>query len=282
MLIAPRSNPHLAARPWVELCVPVRFLNGDGALILLGRRDGGRRYLSEDLQEISRLAAVVAEQVEQFRRSELQRLISQAELRALQAQINPHFLFNSLNTLYGTIPRSAADARGMVVNLAQIFRYFLQTDRTLIPLEEEVQIVRAYLAIETLRLGDRLRTEIEIDESAGRSMIPILSMQPLVENAVKHGVAARSGPGTVRVRATSVSEGVLIRVSDDGGGLSAAAVRGPLSGGGVGLDYVRQRLRLCFGDSAWLNIESTEEGCTVQFLIPNQSAVPAVSEGVTA
>jgi LytS/YehU family sensor histidine kinase len=260
-----------------EVLVPVRLARGDGALILLGRREGGRRYLSEDLHELAWLSAVVVEQVERMRNSEIQRLVSQAELRALQSQINPHFLFNSLNTLYGTIPREAAGARRMVLNLADIFRYFLQPDRTFIPLSAELQIVRAYLEIEALRLGDRLKTEIEVDEDAGESMIPILSVQPLVENAVKHGIATRSAPGTVRLRARRMPEGLLVEVSDDGEGFHAGKDRRTPAGGGVGLDNVRQRLRLCFGESALLQIRSTESGSTVSFLAPG-----TLPDGVTA
>src|SRR6202035_5000156 len=121
---------------------------------------GGRRYLSEDLQALSRLTAAIVEQVERFRNSEMQRLVSQAELRALQSQINPHFLFNALNTLYGTIPREASTARRIVLNLADIFRYFLQSDKTFVPLAQEMQIVRAYLEVEQSRLGNRLHVDI--------------------------------------------------------------------------------------------------------------------------
>jgi two-component system, LytTR family, sensor kinase len=253
------------ARSSHEVSVPVRFVKGDGALLLLGRRDGGRRYLSEDLRELGRMAAVIVEQVERFRNSEVQRLVSQAELRALQSQINPHFLFNSLNTLYGTIPREAAEARRMVLNLAEIFRYCLKSERTLIPLSEEVEIVRAYLEIEALRLGEKLRTTIEVDQRAEQALIPILSIQPLVENAVKHGAAARGG-GSVQFRARSGSRGVLVEVSDDGEGFQPG--RKAASGGGLGLDNVRQRLQLCFGDAAGFHIESSRQGTTVSFLIP--------------
>jgi two-component system LytT family sensor kinase len=266
---------------WHEVCVPVRFVKGDGALLFLGRRDGGRRYLSEDLHELGRMAAVIVEQVERLRNSEVQRLVSQAELRALQSQINPHFLFNSLNTLYGTIPREAAEARRMVLNLAEIFRYCLQPERALIPLSDELQIVRAYLEIETLRLGDKLRTAIEVDPNAGRALIPILSIQPLIENAVRHGVAER-GHGTVRLRARSSSQGVQVEVSDDGEGFRPAPARGASSGPGLGLDNVRQRLRLCFGDAAHLNIESTQSGTTVSFLIPARAGVLAAPQAVPA
>jgi two-component system, LytTR family, sensor kinase len=255
--------------PWHEVLVPVRFVKGDGALLLLGRRDGGRRYLSEDLQELGRMAAVVVEQVERFRNSEVQRLVSQAELRALQSQINPHFLFNSLNTLYGTIPRESPEARRMVLNLAEIFRYCLKGERTLIPLSEEIGIVRAYLEIEALRLGDKLRATIEVDQNAEQALIPILSIQPLIENAVKHGVVARGG-GWVGFRAQSGSLGVRVEVSDDGEGFQAGRKAG--TDGGMGLDNVRQRLQLCFGEAAQLEIQSSVRGTTVSFLIPASGA----------
>jgi len=257
-----------ADQAWVHVCVPIRFTKGDGAVILLGRREGGRRYLSEDLREIGRLAAVMVEQVERYRSCEVQRLVSQAELRALQSQINPHFLFNALNTLYGTIPRESADARRMVLNLAEIFRYSLRADRTMIPLSEELEIVRAYLEIETLRLGDKLKTEISVDQTASTALIPVLSVQPLIENAVKHGVAGRSGPGTVRLDARTTPNGVCIEVSDDGGGFQPLDRRRSGSGGGVGLENVRQRLRLCFGESSCVQIESTDRGSMVSFLVP--------------
>jgi two-component system LytT family sensor kinase len=268
-----------SSQPWAEVCVPIRFLKGDGVWILVGRREGGLRYLSEDLQELSRLAGVVAEQVERLRNSEIQRLVSQAELRALQSQINPHFLFNALNTLYGTIPRDAPDARRMVLNLAEIFRYFLQSDRTFISLAEELQIVRAYLQIEMLRLGDKLKSEIDVDESAERALIPVLSIQPLVENAVKHGVAARSTPGSVRIRARMGPGGILVEVSDSGAGFRGSPRT--TAGAGIGLENVRQRLKLCYGEATSLSIDSTDRGSIVSFLVPLSHAVPLVAEKVS-
>jgi two-component system, LytTR family, sensor kinase len=276
------SAPRLSAdQSWVQVCVPVHFTKGDGVVVLLGRREGGRRYLSEDLQELARLGAVIGEQVERFRSCEIQRLVSQAELRALQSQINPHFLFNSLNTLYGTIPRESAEARRMVLNLAEIFRYCLHSDRILIPLAEEVQIIRAYLQIEALRLGDKLKTEIMVDESAGKALIPVLSVQPLIENAVKHGVSNRSGLGIVRLNARATPEGVRIEVSDDGEGFQfSSRHRNSHSGRGVGLDNVRQRLRLCFGESAGVQIQSSDHGSTVSFLVPAVRIVQPIQKEV--
>jgi two-component system, LytTR family, sensor kinase len=261
------SNP--TVRFSAEAQIPLRFSSGDARYLIAGARQGGRRYLSEDLDDMRRLGAVIVEQVERFRAEELSRLVNQAELRALQAQINPHFLFNALNTLYGIIDRTSYDARRMVLNLSDIFRYFLQGDRTVIALSEELRIVQAYLEIESLRLGDRLRTELSVSESARSAMIPILSIQPLVENAVKHGVAAQAGPGRVSVLAEKTDEGVRITVADTGPGFEQS--RGNSQGGtGVGLENVRRRLTLCYGPAASLAITSSSSGTTVTFLIPDQ------------
>ena len=188
-----------------------------------------------------------------------------AELRALQAQINPHFLFNSLNALYGTIPRNAEGARRTVLNLADMFRYFLQSDRPQIPLSEEVRIIRAYLEIEQLRLGERLHSSIDIDSDAGSVQIPALSIQPLVENAVRHGVASKPGPGSVRLQARRTRSGLEVQVTDSGPGFPPER---DIEGTGVGLDNVRQRLRFTYGPEAELVISSGSDGTTVSFFIP--------------
>ena len=268
---APSADaPQVRAEPafhWVEALVPLRLSEGELRYVLLGRRQGGRRYLSEDLESLDRLARAMVEQLERFRASEMQRLVSQAELRALQSQINPHFLFNALNTLYGIIPREAAGARRTVLNLAEIFRYFLQSERTFIPLSEEVEIIKAYLEIEKLRLGERLNTEIDIDESALSILIPILSIEPLVENAVKHGVATSSKPERVRLAVRTLADGVHITVENTGGGRSVSR-EAPRAGAGVGLANVSRRLQLCYGPEATLRIDSSPEGTVVQFSVP--------------
>ncbi len=205
-----------AVQPWVQAVAPIRFAQGDARYLLLGSRKGGRRYLSEDFGVLARFGAAVAEHVEQYRSIQMQSLVSQAELRALQAQINPHFLFNSLNTLYGTIDRSNVDARRLVLNLSDVFRYLLRSERTFIEIEEELKIVRAYLEIEELRLGPKLRTEVLVDDSALRAAIPLLSIQPLVENAVKHGVASRPGAGFVRLTIKAGIAEVSVEVVNSG------------------------------------------------------------------
>jgi signal transduction histidine kinase len=252
-----------------EAVVPLRTGSGGSLSVLLGRRTGGRRYLSEDLQALARVAAVIGEQLEQYRDLETRRLVAQAELRALQSQIHPHFLFNALNALYGIIPREARGARETVLNLADIFRYFLETKKTLVPLEEEMHIVKAYLDVERLRLGDKLRLEISVTPEAQSVTIPILSVQPLVENAVKHGIAPLAGGGLIQITASIGSEGaLLISVRDSGPGFSKTHLDTP----GVGLENVGRRLELCYGGNARLTIDSSTSGSEVSVRIPAASA----------
>ena len=253
----------LAGWTWAEAIVPVRLGHANSRCILLGRREGGRRYLGEELDALARAAGEIAARLDAVRQQEMARLVSQAELRALQSQINPHFLFNALNTLYGTIPREAAPARRMVLNLADIFRYFLQSGETFVPLAREMQIVRAYLEIEQSRLGSRLETEIDVDDAAASVLIPVLSIQPLVENAIKHGIAPRTGPGYVRIRVGCRQECVEIAVEN-----SAAGGPPPASGPGVGLENVRRRLEICYGAASRLNLSFNGERTLAELSIP--------------
>ena len=264
----------------IEVIVPLRFASGDARHVLLGRRSGGRRYLSEDLLALGRAAALIVEQIEHFRESEMRRLVSQAELRALQSQIHPHFLFNALNTLYGIIPREAKGARDTVLNLADILRYFLETGKTFLPLEQELHIIKAYLEVEKLRLGEKLRIEIDVDPEALRVPIPILSIEPLIENAVKHAIAPKVEGGVVRlcVRFESrLGQGALhVTVSDTGSGFRPAD--GAKSG--VGLENVTRRLELCYGAESRIQIESDANGSSVSFSIPVNVALGRPMEAV--
>ncbi|MEP6962250.1 MAG: histidine kinase, partial [Acidobacteriota bacterium] len=220
---------------------------------------------------LRRASAVIAEQLDVHHESEMRRLVSQAELRALQSQIHPHFLFNALNALYGIIPREAKGARETVLNLADIFRYFLETHKTLVPLSEELHIVKAYLDVERLRLGEKLRTAIHVAPEALSIGIPILSIQPLVENAVKHGIAPLAEGGTVTLEARVTQDHTLmVTITDTGKGFSTSGRRG------VGLENVERRLELCYAGEAQLQIDSTPAGSTVRIQIP--TAVPQAVE----
>jgi two-component system, LytTR family, sensor kinase len=252
--------------PWAQVIVPLQFSRGDAVFLFLGIRQGGRPYLSEDLAVLSRLASIVVEAIEQLRSMELQKLASQAELRALQAQINPHFLFNSLNTLYGTISRDDPEARRLVLNLAQVLRYFLQSDRAFISVEEEMKIVRAYLEIEALRLGPRLQTRLEVDSDALPVEVPVLSIQPLVENAVKHGVAKSSGKGFVHLKITTAGPNLCVDITNSGLFMPEQSI----GNGGVGLSNVKRRLDLCYGADGEVVINAGRTQTTVGFRVPLQ------------
>jgi LytS/YehU family sensor histidine kinase len=221
--------------------------------------------LSEDFDALARAAVEISEHVEALRNQEMGRLVIQAELRALQSQINPHFLFNALNTLYGSIPREVSGARRMVLNLAEIFRYFLQSERTFVPLSQEMQIVRAYLEVEQLRLGERLHVEVHVDEAALEVLVPVLSVQPLVENAIKHGVAPSAEPGYVRVNVVLRQNELCISVVNSGTNRSG-------EGAGVGLRNVRRRLEICYGSGASLDLTFGAENTTAEIAIPMTSA----------
>jgi two-component system, LytTR family, sensor kinase len=250
----------------VEAIVPLRVAGGERHYyVLLGRRQGGRPYLSEDLEALTLLASEASEQLESYRDAQQRKLITEAELRALQSQIHPHFLFNALNTLYGVIPREAAGARRTVLNLADIFRYFLRGERSFIALEEEVTIIKAYLEIESLRLGDKLQSEITIQPEALAVRIPILSIQPLVENAVKHGVATQPKGGKVRLLATVTGDVLTVLVEDSGPGFTSKSTA---QGAGLGLENVRRRLELCYGNGSRLTVHQAEQGPQVSFQIP--------------
>ena len=271
------SADNLPEQNWVRARASIRFSRGDAHELLLGSRRGGRRYLSEDLEMLDRLTAIVSEQVERIRSSEMQALVSQAELRALQAQINPHFLFNALNTLYGVIARDNSAARRLVLNLSGLFRYSFAVNSGLSSLAEEIKIVRAYLEIEELRLGPKLSTQFDIDDSVLSAEIPVLSIQPLVENAVKHGVACRQGNGFVRLSIRKQADAILVAVSNSGAFLESS---GDQNGHGIGMENVRRRLALSYGAACRLEVSTADEVTTVRFLLP--APQPALTSPIVA
>jgi two-component system sensor histidine kinase AlgZ len=179
------------------------------------------------------------------------RLVS-TELEALQARINPHFLFNTLNSIAALIREDPARAEAVTLQLSALFRYTLQAPRQgLVSLEDEITIVEGYLGIEQERLADRLTYELDVDPSLLGLRVPALVLQPLVENAIKHGVAESVRGGAVRVRGWREQDRVHLSVTDTGDGVSTA------QGTGEGLDSVRKRLRATFGPDARLTLTSS-------------------------
>jgi LytS/YehU family sensor histidine kinase len=182
---------------------------------------------------------------------------SQSELKALRAQINPHFLFNALNAIAGLIHKNPHRAEDTVEQLSEVFRYTLTgSEKEWSKLEYEMDFVRSYLEVEQARFGERLQTSIEIEESTRNLEIPAMTIQTLVENAAKHGVARVRGTGRIKVRACRIRDRLRIHVEDNGPGFQDGG-RQP-RGTGHGLKNVRERLQGLFGDEARLDIGRDE------------------------
>jgi two-component system LytT family sensor kinase len=209
------------------------LINGAFALVF-SLLFGGIAYAVHFYREsMARARAVEAMRVE----------LAQAELRALRAQLQPHFLFNTLNSIAALIPMNPRGAEEMTTRLAEVFRYALRaSDRESAPLGEELDFLRAYLDIERARFGDRLRVEERIEPGLEVVPVPTLLLQPVVENAVRHGVAARPGGGRVILDARRRGDRLVLSVEDDGPGFDPSVAGSP-SGNGFGLHSVRERLR---------------------------------------
>jgi two-component system LytT family sensor kinase len=265
--VSVQDNQH---REGMILSVPISFQEGLALVVSLA---GNRRTLLsgeiELLEEIALYAGTrlneldrEAERVESIRlESRLSQQLVQAELRALRAQINPHFLFNSLNTIAALIPSEPEKAETMTVRLARIFRHvLLHADRPFSSINEEMYFLRTYLDIEQVRFGERLQVEFEVEASIGHAAIPSLILQPLVENAIRHGVAPKVGKSRILVQAQRRGERILLTVEDDGIGLLQKQDKAQFPGGGVGLQNIRERLQTMYGSTARLSLASIQSG----------------------
>jgi two-component system LytT family sensor kinase len=201
-----------------------------------------------------------------LREERLQRLLTEAELKALRTQVDPHFLFNTLNTIADLISTNPPQAERMTERLAECFRYALaKHSGNLSTLDEELNFARYYLEIEQVRFGDRLRVELSRGDATGKEPVPSLLLQPLLENAVCHGLAPVREGGCVSVRAALEGDRLRIRIEDDGAGLPK-----PFEPAGVGLRNVQDRLRTLYGVAADFLIESRSggKGTRVDIAIP--------------
>ncbi|MEM1117800.1 MAG: histidine kinase [Bacteroidota bacterium] len=215
--------------------------------------------------EASRRARVRRAQAEALRH-----LARDQELRTLRSQLNPHFLFNALNTISAEVVRDPEAAREALGRLADLLRYALDAGRrNLVPLGDEMAFVRDYLALEQARMGDRLGVRLDVDPDAHGAEVPPMAVQTLVENAVRHGLAPSRDGGTVTVRAHLAGAHAEVEVADDGVGADTM-------GEGIGLANTAERLRLLFGPEADVEIDTDRpEGFAVRLRIPLPDAMPA-------
>jgi two-component sensor histidine kinase len=206
-------------------------------------------------------------QVLQARERELRQLAVAAQLAALRAQVNPHFLFNSLNSIAQLISTDPEQAETCVERLAEIFRYMLRgSNQEFVPLADELRFVEAYLEIEKARFGDAMQVEEQIDDSVRATLLPGLILQPLVENAVKHGISRKVGGGSIRIEAGRDNGDLRLRVRDTGVGIRNCE---NIFDQGVGLRNLRDRLIKLYGPAYAPSIDTIAgTGTTVTVRIP--------------
>lgn len=270
------------------------------ALVMtVGPLSGGRRLLSADTALLERTAIVLARRIDairlaqerferRYRDQEASRLATEAELRALRAQINPHFLFNALTTIGYLIQTAPPRALQTLLRLTELLRRALRSEGEVITFGAELDLVSAYLDIERARFEERLQVVVDVPVSLRDIPVPAFFLQPLVENAVKHGIAPSRAGGTVTIAsrlrraatdhaaASGPSGGseLVVTVTDTGAG--AAGLDRKAEGEGVGLSNVERRLALAYGPLASLRFESQDgKGARVEVRVPVPGHVPA-------
>jgi two-component system, LytTR family, sensor kinase len=206
-----------------------------------------------------------------------QQLLMKARMDALSAQINPHFLFNTLNTVSSLIRYDPDTARGVLIKLSNILRRLLRKHETFVPLQEELDFIDDYLDIEVARFGrDNLVIQKQIDEKTLDAFVPSMLLQPIVENALKHGLAGKLGGGELTIRTECRDGRVVIAVEDNGAGISKERMAQVFEDG-IGISNVHERLRVLYGADFRMDIAS-QEGRGTRILIDIPELVPTPSE----
>jgi LytS/YehU family sensor histidine kinase len=263
----------LLSSAWVSIGAGLaRFLDSEGSRGLVARYQdhvpgllaGGALFYVLSAFFHYMLLAVEASRRAEKQSLEMAVLARDAEIKALKAQVHPHFLFNSLNSISALTTSNPGQAREMCILLAEFFRRSLALgDRPEVSLEEELAVARTYLAIEGLRLGKRLTVEEAIDEKSRACFLPPLLLQPLVENALRHGIATLIEGGTLRLEAQTDGRALRIRVLNPFDPESPAR-----PGVGLGLSNVRKRLLVRYGEAARLDAERSEGSFRVTLVLP--------------
>jgi two-component system LytT family sensor kinase len=209
----------------------------------------------------------------QIKLEEQERLLLQARMEALQNQINPHFLFNTLNSVSSLVRVDPDTARDMIIKLANILRRLMRSTETFVPLREELAFIDDYLDIEVVRFGrEKLKIFENLDPVSLDLMVPSMLLQPLVENCIKHGLSPKIEGGTIRIRSRLTATQITLEVEDDGVGMSASrqAQKSGLPGGaGIGMANIAERLKVLYNDAASIKVNSHPEmGTIVQIVLP--------------
>ena len=208
-----------------------------------------------------------------------QQLLLKARMDALSSQINPHFLFNTLNTVSSLVRYDPDMARIVVVKLSNILRRLLRKHETFVPLRDELDFIDDYLDIEVARFGrDKLQFFKEVEDSTLDTFVPSMLLQPIIENAIRHGLAPKLEGGEIRMRAHLVDGRLAIDIDDNGMGIPADRLA-QIYSDGIGISNVRERLRLLYGDQFRMDIQS-REGSGTQIRIEIPELVSAVTSAL--
>ena len=222
----------------------------------------------------------------QIKLEEQERLLLHARMEALQNQINPHFLFNTLNSISSLVRFDPDTARDMITKLATILRRLLNSSEAFAPLRDEFEFIDNYLDIEVVRFGrEKLRVVKELDPASLDVVVPSMLLQPLVENSIKHGLSPKIEGGSIYLRSRVTSSRLIIEVEDDGVGMGGAQLEesSSWSGMGIGMANISERLQVLYGDTARMTIDSHEgKGTLVRIRLPLVEAASSVPEGFYA
>lgn len=219
----------------------------------------------------------------QMKLEEQHLLLLQARMEALQNQINPHFLFNTLNSVSSLVRFDPDTAREVIIKLATILRRLLNSSESFVPLREEIDFIDNYLDIEVVRFGrDKLRVIKDLEPESLESMVPAMLLQPLVENSIKHGLSSKVEGGSIHLRSRLGVKDLIIEVEDDGIGISGAQSIEKSNGfsrTGIGMANIAERLKVLYGDTSKMTVESQSgKGTLVRLRLPilqEGSGVPA-------
>ena len=223
------------------------------------------------------LVIAAANREEQLKRAQAETVAHEAQLKMLRYQLNPHFLFNTLNAISSLVQsQDNSKANAMIVQLSNFLRYSLDKDPIgRVPLKEELDALRVYLDIEKTRFGDRLELSFDIDPDADSIKVPSLILQPLAENAIKYAVAPMENGGKITVKASQNADSLMVELTDTGPGIEQA---GKSPKGGVGLRNTIDRLRAFYGDAYKFTIEHRSGfGTTVLMVVPREKSVAALA-----
>ncbi len=264
----------VAACPLTSAVVAPMSVRGNVAGTLKLYRAGERAVDERDERIVTGLARVFGVYLEIAELDARAALVTRAELETLRAQIAPHFVFNTLTTIAALTRIDGARAHDLILDFAELFREMLSDRGDVISLANELDAVERYVRLERVRFGERLRFVIDVDADARRAVIPVLVVQPLVENAIRHGIAPLERNGTVTVRGYRRDTMVCVEVVDDGAGIAPDRLQADATAGlGMALDNIARRLVNRFGATSALEIVSVPgQGTRVRFVVPASPA----------